>query len=139
MEANRETTSGACKNIMDIDIDLEPGPGGSDKNVVSKNQADSETQIPKTSSESMKVVLDNFENTSARLDIGYLAAEFPSQSDIKNYITRGHIDFLLTLPKDGKNQTFPIGIRTQSSRKYAGKPLHTSVVSIRWVSSCMIL
>jgi len=43
MEANRETTSAACKNITDTDIDLEPGPGGSDKNVVSKNQADSAT------------------------------------------------------------------------------------------------
>jgi len=94
MEANKETTSEACKNIMDIDIDLEPGPGGSDKNVVSKNQADSATEIPKTSSESMKVVQDKFENTSAGLHIGFIAAEFPSKSDIKHYVTRGHIDFL---------------------------------------------
>jgi len=55
MEANRETTSGACTNIMDTDIDLEPGPCGSDKNVESKKQADSATEIPKTSSKSMKV------------------------------------------------------------------------------------
>jgi len=68
----------------------------------------------------MKVVQDKFENTNAALDIGFLAAEFPSQSDIKNYVTRGQIDFLLTLPKDGKNQTFPIGIRIQSSRNIPG-------------------
>jgi len=78
--------------------------------VESKNQADSATEIHKTSSESMKVVQDKFENTGAGLGIGFLAAEFPSQSDIENYVTRGHIDFPLTLPKDGKNQTFPIGI-----------------------------
>ena len=92
MEANRETTSGACTNTMDIDINLEPGAGGSDKYVGSKNKADSATEIPKTSSESMKVVQDKFENTSAGLDIGFLAAEFPSQSDTENYVTRGHID-----------------------------------------------
>ena len=27
----------------------------------------------------------------------------------ENYVTRGHIDFPLTLPTDGKNQTFPRG------------------------------
>jgi len=79
MEANREITSDACINIMDIDINLETGPGGTDQNVESKNQADSATEIPKTSSESIKVVQDKFENTSAVHDIGFLAAEFPSQ------------------------------------------------------------
>jgi len=55
---------------MDIDIDLQPGPGaGADMNVESKNQADSAPEIPKTSSESMKVVQDKFENISAGLDI----------------------------------------------------------------------
>jgi len=93
---------------MDIDINLEPG--GSDKNVESKNQADSATEIPKTSSESMKAVQDKFENTSAGLDIRFFAAEFPSQSDIENCVTRSHVDFPLTLPEDGKNQTFPKGI-----------------------------
>jgi len=39
-----------------------------------------------------------------------LAVEFPSQSDIENYVNRGHIDFPLILPKGGKNQTFPVGI-----------------------------
>jgi len=34
---------------MDMDINLEPGPGRADKNVESKNQADSATEIPKTS------------------------------------------------------------------------------------------
>jgi len=34
--------------------------GGSDKNVESKNQADSATEIPKTGSGSMKVVQDQF-------------------------------------------------------------------------------
>jgi len=95
---------------MDIDINLEPEPGESDKDVESKNLTASATEIPKTSSESMKVVQDKFENTSAGIDIGFLASEFPSQSDIENYVTRGHIDFPLTLLKDGKNQTFPIGI-----------------------------
>jgi len=94
---------------MDIDINLEPGPSGLDKDVKSKNQADSAKEIPKTSSESMKVVQDKFENTRAVLDIGFLAAEFPSQSDIANYVTRGHIDLSSTLPKGGNNQTFPIG------------------------------
>jgi len=41
VDANTETTSGACINIMDIDINLEPGPGGTDQNVESKTQADS--------------------------------------------------------------------------------------------------
>ena len=109
-EANRETTSGACANTMDIDINLEPGPGGSDKNGESKNQADSATEIPKTSGESMKVVQDKFESTSTGLDIGFLGAEFPSQSDIENHVARGQIDFPLTLPKSGKNQTFPRGL-----------------------------
>jgi len=60
MKANRETTSGACTNIMDTDIDLEPEPCGSDKNVESKKQADSAIEIPETSSESKKVVPDKF-------------------------------------------------------------------------------
>jgi len=50
MEAKRKTTSGACTNTMDMDINLEPGPGGADKNVESKHQVDSATEIPKTSS-----------------------------------------------------------------------------------------
>ena len=58
MEANRETTSGACTHTMGIDVNSEPGPGGADKDVESKIQADSATEIPKTSSESMKVVQD---------------------------------------------------------------------------------
>jgi len=36
-EANRETTSGACTNTVNIDINWEPGPGGSEKNGESKN------------------------------------------------------------------------------------------------------
>jgi len=110
MEAHRETNSRACTNTIDVDINLEPGVGGADKNVESQNQADGATEIPKTNSESMKVVQDKYENTSAGLDIGFLAAEFPSHSDIENYVTRGHVDFPLTFPKDGINQTFPIGI-----------------------------
>ena len=61
----------------------------------------------------MKAVSDKFEKNSTGLvglDIGFLTAEFPSQSDIENYSIRGHIDFPLTLPKDGNNQTFPEGI-----------------------------
>jgi len=72
--------SGACTNIMDIDNNLEPGLDGVDKHVESKNQADSATQIPKTSIESMKIVQVKFENTSAGLDIAFLAAKSPSQS-----------------------------------------------------------
>ena len=62
----------------------------------------------------MKVVPDKFEKNSpglVRLNIGFLTAEIPSQSDTENYITRGHINFLLTLPKDANNQTFPEGTR----------------------------
>ena len=62
----------------------------------------------------MKVVPDKFEKNSTdglvRLDIGFLTAEIPSQSDIENYVTRGYIVFPLTLPKDGNSQTFPEGI-----------------------------
>jgi len=43
-------------NTMNSDVNVEQRPGGSDKNVESKNQADSATEIPKTSCESMKVV-----------------------------------------------------------------------------------
>jgi len=60
MEVNRETTSGACTNTTDVDSKLERGPGGADKNVESKNEADSATEIPKTSSEPIKVVQDKF-------------------------------------------------------------------------------
>ena len=56
IEANKETNSGACKTTMDKDINSEPGPGRADKSVDSKNQVDSETEIPKSNSESMKVV-----------------------------------------------------------------------------------
>jgi len=110
MEANRETTFGVRTNTMDIDIKLEPGLGGADKDAESKSQAGSVTKIPKRSSVSMKVLHDKFQNTNAGHDIGFLAAEFPSQSDGENYVTRGHIDFPLTLPKDDKNLTFPMGI-----------------------------
>ena len=61
----------------------------------------------------MKVVQEKFEKIRTGvvgLDIGFLTEEFPSQSNIENYVTRGHIDFPLTLPKDGNNQTFPEGI-----------------------------
>ena len=60
MEANRETTSGACANTSDVDSKLERGPGGAHKNVESKNEADSATEIPKTRSESIEVVQDKF-------------------------------------------------------------------------------
>jgi len=30
-------------------------------------------------------------------------------------------------------------LRTQSSRKFAGKPMHTSIFLIRWKSSCILL
>ena len=43
---------------MDMDINSEPGLGKADKSVDSKNQTDSATEIPKTNSESMKVVQD---------------------------------------------------------------------------------
>ena len=62
----------------------------------------------------MKVVPDKFEKNSTdgivRLDIEFLTAKIPSQSDKENYVTRGHIDFPLTLPKDDNDQTFPKGI-----------------------------
>ena len=61
----------------------------------------------------MKVAGDKFYEISTGLvglDIGFSTAEFPSQSDIENYVIRGHIDFPLTLPKDGNNQAFPEGI-----------------------------
>ena len=54
VEANKETNSGECTNTKDIDINLEPGPGRADKNVYSINA----TTIPKTNSETMKVVQD---------------------------------------------------------------------------------
>ena len=114
IKAYNETNSEACTNIMDIDINSEPGPGPDDRYVHSKNQAGRATEIPKSSSESMKVVPVNLKKNSTdglvSLDIGFLTAEIPSQSDIENYVTRGHIDFPLTLPKDANNQTFPEGI-----------------------------
>ena len=113
IDATKETNSETCTNTTDIDINLEPGPGGADNHVGSKNQADSATEISKSSSESMKVVPDKVEKNSTGLvglDIEFLTEEFPSQSDMENYFTRGHIDFPLTLPKDGSNQTFPEGI-----------------------------
>ena len=48
-EANNETNSEACTNIMEININSEPEPGTGDKYVHSKNQADSATEIPKSS------------------------------------------------------------------------------------------
>ena len=113
IQAYNETNSEACTNIMDIDNNSEPGPGTDDRYVHSKNQASRATEIPKSSSESMKVVPVNLKKNSTDglvgLDVGFLTAEIPSQSDIENYVTRGHINFRLTLPKDGNNQTFPEG------------------------------
>ena len=95
---------------MAIDINSEPGAVGADKTINSTNQAGSATEISKTSNESVKIVKDKFEKIRTGLDgldIGFLTAECPSQSDIENYVTRGHIDFPLTFPKNGNNQTFP--------------------------------
>ena len=111
IKANKKTNSEACTNTTNIDINS--GPGGADNHVGSKNHADNATKISKLSSKSMKVVPDKFEKNSTGLvglDIGFLIAEVPSQSDIENYVTRGHVDFPLTLPKDDNNQTFPEGI-----------------------------
>ena len=33
IETNKETNPGACTNMMDIDINSEPGPDGADKHV----------------------------------------------------------------------------------------------------------
>ena len=51
IEDNKETNSGTCTNTKDTDFDSEPGPGGADKIVDSKNQADSKTEIPRICSE----------------------------------------------------------------------------------------
>ena len=56
----------------------------------------------------MKVVHDKCKKNITglvRLGIGFFTAEFPSQSDIENNAIRCHIDFPLTLPKDGNNQS----------------------------------
>ena len=120
IQANKESNSVTCTNMMDTDLNSGPGPAEADKNMDSKNQADSETEITKASSESMneppaKPVQNRIEQSNTglvRLDIGFLTTEFPSQSDIEKYVTRGHIDFPLTfsIPKDDNNQTFPEGI-----------------------------
>ena len=105
IEPSKETNSGACTNTMDIDINSEPGLGRANRSVDSKNQADSAAEIPKSSSESTIVVQVRLKKNCSGLvglDIGYLTAEFDSQSDIGN-LTRGHIVFVLTLPKDGNN------------------------------------
>ena len=60
----------------------------------------------------MKVVQDKCKKITTwlvMLDIGFLTAEFPSQSDMEYYGTRGHIDIQLELPKDGNNKTLPEG------------------------------
>ena len=51
------------------------------------------------------------------VDIGFLTAEFPSQSDIENNATRRHIDFPLTLQKDGNNETLPKDGNNQTMHK----------------------
>ena len=61
IEADKETNSEACTNIVVININSEPRPGTGDKYVHSKNQADSATEIRKSNSESMKAVPDKFE------------------------------------------------------------------------------
>ena len=52
---------------MYIDINSENGPAGKCKNVDSKIQTDSATEISKSNCESMKVVQDKFENISTFL------------------------------------------------------------------------
>ena len=82
---------------MDVDINSEPGPGKADKSAISNNQADSATEIHKSNSESMNVVQDKFERNSnglVALDIEFLPAEFPFQSDIENCA----IEVILTFP-----------------------------------------
>ena len=84
-----------------IDINSKPGIGIADKHVDSKNQPDSATEIFKSSSESIKVIPDKLKKSSTglvRFDIKFLTAEISCQSNIKNYVTRGHIYFSLTLP-----------------------------------------
>ena len=56
IQTYNETNSEACTNIMDTDNNSEPGPGTDDRYVHFKNQAGHATEIPKSSSESMKVV-----------------------------------------------------------------------------------
>ena len=52
---------------MVIESNFEPGSGAAHKSVDSKNLADSAAETPKTSSESMKVVKDNFQKISTGL------------------------------------------------------------------------
>ena len=86
IQAYNETNSEACTNIMDIDNSSEPGPGTDDRYVHFKSQAGRATEIPKSSSESMKVVPVNLKKNSTdglvSLDIGFLTAEILSQSDM---------------------------------------------------------
>ena len=98
IEASKETKLGECTNTMDIDINSELGPDRADRSVDYKSQADSVTEVPKSSSEKMKAVPDKCHKNSIGLvgfDIAFLTAEFPSQSDIENYVTRVHIYFPL--------------------------------------------
>ena len=50
-----------------IDINSEPGSGGAENHVGSKNQADSATEISKSNSESIKVFPDKFEKVALGL------------------------------------------------------------------------
>ena len=72
-ETKKETNSGACLNKIDIDIDTDLGTGGDDKILDYKNQSDSETEISKTSIESMKAFQDNFLKLALGLSVKTLA------------------------------------------------------------------
>ena len=64
LEANKQTNTVACTNTMNIDINSEPGSGRAEKSVDSNSQTDSATEIPKSKSESLKVVRDKYEKIS---------------------------------------------------------------------------
>ena len=102
IEAIKETDSEQRTNT--IDISSEPGPDGTElKYMYTKYQSDNVTGIPNTSSKPVQEIQDKFEKISTGpvgLDIGFLTAEVPSQSDIENYVIQGHIDFPSTFPKD---------------------------------------
>ena len=67
---------------MDKNINLETGPAIADKHVDFKNQADSRTEIPKSSSESIKVFPDKFEKN--RLGLSGLTLDSSQQKFLLN-------------------------------------------------------
>ena len=110
------------------DADLQPTDDQPNVDVFLEQQRDvagerKEAHEPEESLEAIESTSDTDTTTTSNsivcIDIGNLATENPSKSDIEEYVTKGHIAIPETFPKDINNKPFPESIL--SFRKVNGE------------------